>query len=50
MTRLEGKLKFSQNRSLLDQQQVMETLQQRADPVSPGVGTVMEGRQTARRT
>jgi predicted FMN-binding regulatory protein PaiB len=50
ITHVEGKLKFSQNRSLADQQQVAETLQQSADPVSRDVGTLMQQRQEARRT
>jgi len=50
ITRLEGKLKLSQNRSLADQQQVAETLQQSANPVSRDVGTLMQQRQQARRT
>ena len=49
MTRLEGKLKLSQNRSLTDQQQVAAILQQSADPVSRDVGTLMQQRQEARR-
>ena len=40
ITHVEGKLKFSQNRSLADQQQVAETLQQSADPGSRDVGTL----------
>jgi predicted FMN-binding regulatory protein PaiB len=50
MTRLEGKLKLSQNRTLTDQQQVAETLQHRGESVSRGVGTLMGERQAARRT
>jgi transcriptional regulator len=50
ITRLEGKLKLSQNRSLTDQQHVAATLQQSADPVSPDVGTLMQQRQATRRT
>jgi predicted FMN-binding regulatory protein PaiB len=50
ITRLEGKLKSSQNRSVADQQQIAETLQQSADPVSREVGTLMQHRQEARRT
>ena len=49
ITRLEGKLKLSQNRSLTDQQNVAATLQQSADPVSRDVGTLMQQRQAARR-
>jgi transcriptional regulator len=50
MTHVEGKLKLSQNRSLADQQQVAETLQQSANPVSRDVGTLMQQREEARRT
>jgi transcriptional regulator len=50
ITRLEGKLKLSQNRSLADQQRVAATLQQSADPVSRDVGTLMQQRHDARRT
>jgi transcriptional regulator len=50
ITRLEGKLKLSQNRSLTDQQYVGATLQQSTDPVSRDVGTLMQQRQDARRT
>jgi transcriptional regulator len=50
ITRLEGKLKLSQNRPLADQQHVAETLQQSADPVSRDVGTLMQQRQAMRRT
>lgn len=49
ITRLEGKLKLSQNRSLTDQQQVAVTLQQSADPVSRDVGTLMQQRQATRK-
>jgi transcriptional regulator len=50
ITRLEGKLKLSQNRSLADQQHVAETLQRSDDPVSRDVGTLMQQRQAMRRT
>jgi transcriptional regulator len=50
ITRLEGKLKLSQNRSLADQQQVAESLQQSPDAVSQEVGSLMQQRQAARRT
>jgi hypothetical protein len=50
ITRLEGKLKLSQNRSPADQQRVAATLQQCADPMSRDVGAVMQQRQEARRT
>jgi transcriptional regulator len=49
ITRLEGKFKLSQNRSLTDQQHVAATLQQSADPVSRDVGTLMQQRQAVRR-
>jgi len=49
ITRLEGKFKLSQNRSLADQQYVAATLQQSADPMSRDVGTLMQQRQAARR-
>jgi transcriptional regulator len=50
ITRLEGKFKLSQNRSLTDQQHVAGILQGSADPVSRDVGTLMQRRQAARRT
>jgi transcriptional regulator len=50
ITRLEGKLKLSQNRSLEDQQRVAATLQQSADPMSRDVGALMQQRRAARRT
>ncbi|HEX2276546.1 MAG TPA: FMN-binding negative transcriptional regulator [Candidatus Tectomicrobia bacterium] len=50
ITRLEGKLKLSQNRPLADQQHVAETLQRSADAVSRDVGTLMQQRQAMRRT
>jgi transcriptional regulator len=50
ITRLEGKLKLSQNRSLEDQRRVAATLQQSADPMSRDVGALMQQRQAARRT
>jgi len=50
ITRLEGKLKLSQNRSLTEQQHVATTLQQSADPVSQDVGALMQQRQATRRT
>jgi transcriptional regulator len=50
ITRLEGKLKLSQNRSLTDQQRVAAILQLSADPVSREVGTLMQQRHEARRT
>jgi transcriptional regulator len=50
ITRLEGKFKLSQNRSPADQQQVAETLQESADPVSRDVGALMQQRQAMRRT
>jgi transcriptional regulator len=50
ITRLEGKLKLSQNRSLTDQQRVAAILQQSANPVSRDVGTLMQQWQDARRT
>ena len=49
ITRLEGKFKLSQNRSLADQQHVAATLQQSADAVSRDVGTLMQQRQATRR-
>jgi transcriptional regulator len=49
ITRLEGKLKLSQNRPLADQQRVAETLRRSADPVSRDVGTLMQQRQAMRR-
>src|SRR5215510_3472385 len=49
ITRLEGKFKLSQNRSLTDQQHVAVTLQQSADPVSQDVGTLMQQRQAVRK-
>jgi len=49
ITRLEGKLKLSQNRPLADQQHVAETLRQSADPMSQNVGTLMQQRQAMRR-
>jgi transcriptional regulator len=50
ITRLEGKLKLSQNRSRADQRQVAKALQQSPDPVSWEVGTLMQQRHEARRT
>jgi hypothetical protein len=50
MTRLEGKLNFSQTRSRMDQKQVVETPQHRGESVSRGIGTLKGGRQAARRT
>jgi transcriptional regulator len=50
ITRLEGKLKLSQNRSRTDQQRVAAILQLSADPVSRDVGTLMQQRHEARRT
>src|SRR5262249_52648642 len=50
ITRLEGKLKLSQNRSLTDQQRVAAILQRSADPVSREFGTLMQQRHEARRT
>lgn len=50
ITRLEGKLKLSQNRSRADQQRVAETLQQSADALSRDVGALMQQRHDARRT
>jgi transcriptional regulator len=50
ITRLEGKLKLSQNRSQADQQRVAATLQQSADPMSRDVGALMQQRRAARRT
>lgn len=47
ITRLEGKLKLSQNRSLTDQENVAATLQHSPDPVSRDVGTLMRQRQAA---
>jgi transcriptional regulator len=49
ITRLEGKLKLSQNRSLKDQQNVAAILQQSAEPLSRDVGTLMQQRQAMRR-
>ena len=49
ITRLEGKFKLSQNRSLTDQQHVAATLQQSADPVSRDVGILMQQRQVTRK-
>ena len=48
ITRLEGKYKLSQNRSLTDQRNVATTLQQSPDPVSRDVGTLMQQRQAVR--
>ncbi|MGE3539275.1 MAG: FMN-binding negative transcriptional regulator [Candidatus Tectimicrobiota bacterium] len=45
ITRLEGKFKLSQNRSLTDQQQVAATLQRSLDPLSREVGSLMQQRQ-----
>jgi transcriptional regulator len=50
ITRLEGKLKLSQNRALEDQQRVAATLRQSADPMSRDVGALMQQRLEARRT
>ena len=50
ITRLEGKFKLSQNRSLTDQQRVAAILQRSADPVSREFGTLMQQRHEARRT
>src|SRR5215469_17585894 len=49
ITRLEGKFKLSQNRSLTDQQHVAATLQQSPDPLSRDVGLLMQQRQAMRR-
>jgi len=43
-TRLEGKYKLSQNRSLVDQETVAEHLLQSADPTISGVGVAMQER------
>lgn len=48
ITRLEGKLKLSQNRSLADQQRVASILQESADPGSRDVGTLMQQRHEGR--
>jgi transcriptional regulator len=50
ITRLEGKLKLSQNRSRTDQQRVVAMMQQSPDPVSREVGTLMQQRHETRRT
>jgi transcriptional regulator len=50
ITRLEGKLKLSQNRSLANPQHIIATLQQSADPMSRDVGALMQQRREARRT
>lgn len=50
ITRLEGKLQLSQNRSLTDQQRVAAIWQQSADPVSRDVGALRQQRHDARRT
>lgn len=49
ITRLEGKYKLSQNRSLTDQHTVAATLQQSRDPLSQDVGRLMQQRQEAAR-
>ncbi len=49
ITRLEGKYKLSQNRSLTDQHNVAATLQHSSDPMSQHVGRLMQQRQAARR-
>jgi transcriptional regulator len=41
ITRLEGKLKLSQNRSEYDQRRVAEMLRDSADPLSLDVATMM---------
>lgn len=47
ITRLEGKYKLSQNRSLHDQQTVATMLQQSSDPLSQDTGHLMQQRQAA---
>ncbi len=42
VTRLEGKAKLSQNRSLVDQTTVAEHLQQSTDPAATAIGVVMQ--------
>jgi transcriptional regulator len=42
VTRLEGKAKLSQNRSLVDQTTVSEHLQQSSDPAAIAIGVVMQ--------
>ncbi|MCC6454126.1 MAG: FMN-binding negative transcriptional regulator [Caldilineaceae bacterium] len=44
ITRLEGKYKLSQNRSMTDQAAVAEHLQQAADPTAAAIGTAMQSR------
>jgi transcriptional regulator len=44
VTRLEGKYKLSQNRSLIDQHNVSEALLQSSDPAARAVGTEMQNR------
>ncbi len=46
ITRLEGKYKMSQNRSVQDQQQVIEQLQTAEDPTIHEVATIMRGQVT----
>lgn len=43
VTRLEGKYKLSQNRSLIDQTTVSEHLRQAADPTISAIGVAMQG-------
>ena len=50
ITRLQGKWKLSQNRSVTDQQNVAATLQQSPDVLSRDVGLLMQQRQAMRRT
>jgi transcriptional regulator len=48
ITRLQGKWKLSQNRSVTDQQNVAATLQQSPDALSRDVGILMRQRQAMR--
>jgi transcriptional regulator len=44
VTRLEGKYKLSQNRSLVDQSTVAEHLQEATDPAATAIGVAMQSR------
>lgn len=44
ITRIEGKYKLSQNRSLVDQTTVAEHLQQATDPAAAAIGAAMQSR------
>lgn len=44
ITRLQGKYKMSQNRSLQEQQQVIEQLQTAGDPLIREVASIMQGK------